>query len=165
MQWFILRVEGRKVKQAADILGGYVPTMERLTKPAKKKQPVVSRVPIFPGWVFVPYQQHLYRAAGLAPGVRGFMRYGRQGLLLLSEGDMARLKAIEDQQLPATTPSGVPVIAVGDQVQVSGLLQGMTGVVLELTGSEAVVDVGGNYPVTVDCCLLLPVDVNIRAIG
>lgn len=159
-QWFILRVEGRKLKQVAEILGGYVPTMERLTKPARKKQPVVSKVPIFPGWVFVPYLPHLYRAAGMAPGVRGIMRYGKKGVLLLEPEDMQRLRDIERTRLPAATPSGVPVVAVGDRVEVQGLLAGMTGTILSVQGNNAVVDLGGNIPITVDCCLLLPLGVN-----
>jgi len=158
-QWFILRVEGKRLKQVADILGGYVPTMERLTKPARKKQPVVSQVPIFPGWVFIPYRTELYLAAGFAPGARGIMKYGRKGVLLLDEEDMQRLKAIEGGQLPAVTTSGVPVLAIGDRVEIRGLLMGMQGTIIDLRGSDAVVDVGGNMPITVDCCLLLPLGI------
>ena len=160
MQWFILRVEGKKLKQVAGILGGYVPTMERLTKPARKKQPVVSQVPIFPGWVFVPYLPHLYRAAGMAPGARGIMKYGRKGVLLLEDADMQRLREIERTRVPAATPSGIPVLAVGDRVEVQGLLAGMVGTIVSMNGRNAVVDVGGNIPITIDCCLLLPLGVN-----
>jgi transcription antitermination factor NusG len=159
-RWFVVRAEGRRVMAVADALGGYAPTMERLTKPARKKQAVVSRVPIFPGWVFVPYTEAAYHECRTLQGVRGVMRYGKRGVLLLGPDDMERVQWIEKQQRVVLTDSQSPVWAIGDSVEVQGLLAGMQGIIVGIKGQNATVDVGANFPVTVHCCLLATLGVS-----
>lgn len=155
--WFVVRCEGRKLERVRVALGGYVPTIERMTKPSRKKVAVVSRVPIFPGWVFAPFVPEVYRLVGLIDGVRGVMKYGRQGVLLLGDSDMeqlrlteARMKALE--VLPSADPSYR--WTVGEATLVMGLLNGMPGHITRLYNQEADVDVGGNFPIRVPYGLL-----------
>lgn len=156
-QWFIIRCEGRKIKTVASDLGGYLPVMQRLTKPARKKQPVVSEVPLFPGWVFVPFMPQLYQRAPLLAGVRGIMKYGRMGPLFLNDWDMDRIREIE-QTMPSVVVERIRnPYSVGDTVEVLGLLAGMRGTVTRVRGEELVVDVGGNFPISVNHCLVAPI--------
>lgn len=93
--WIILRCEGKKARFIAEEIGGYRPVVRRMTKPARKKQPVESQVPVFPGWVFWEFDEDRYSSVLQMSGVHGSMKYGRLGTMTLDNDDIERVKEIE----------------------------------------------------------------------
>lgn len=157
--WFVLRVERKHLRPVAEELAGYVPMMRRMTKPSRKKQAVLSEVPIFHSWCFIPYSHHNYATCMTLDGVRGIMKYGRMGVLFLRPDDMDRLREIEGVKQAETTPlpdQPLQSFSLGDSVTLSGLLEGMEGTVVGIVGAgwHIKVEVAGGYPITLDYCLL-----------
>lgn len=156
MEWMVLMVESRKLGILELETGGYVPRIERLTKPSRKRQPVVSRVPLFPGWIFVPYTPESYNSCRRMPGVLRAMTYGRLGVLLLNEKDMECLREIEaTQPRVVLSEENTWDWQVGEKIVINGVLGGLEGLIVDVQKRPyLVVDVGGAVPFTVDHCLV-----------
>lgn len=152
--WMIVRCESKRMKVVSEGLGGWYPVMERMTKPRGKHQAVVSEVPVFPGWVFMPYDEELVARIADQPGVHGVVKYGRQGVMLLRAGDIERLREIELKL--AEGPEEVNVIwAVGMVVSVMGPFEGMYAVIEAVAeGGQVIVFLDEKFRATVDSCLL-----------
>lgn len=156
MQWFVGIFEGRRVKEAALELRGYVPLVTRVTKPSRKRQPVLSEVPIFHGWVFIRYTQELYKRSHEIRGYRNVMKYGKLGVLLLDTGDMDRLREIEGRLAePELELTPRETFKPGELVSVGGLFDGVEGKVVGTRSDGYIqVDINGNFPIFIEGCLL-----------
>ena len=144
--WVILRVRGRHSLRITEEVGGFRPEYRRWTKPARKKKPVISRVPLFSGWVFLEYTEEAYKKAMGVPGVYGAVKYGRRGPLLLTDDDMERIVAMQDMadQAPGQDEGDEDIRSrwsIGDEVQIE--LLGLTGRIIGFKGNDAQVEVRG----------------------
>lgn len=158
--WFIVRADSRHLNEVKDALEGYVPVMRRLTRPAGKRKPVVSSVPLFPGWVFVPYTR--YRDVSGVSGVYGIVKYGRMGPLWLTNQDIDIVRKIEeDWSNPSLDRVSKPVgFAVGDRVRFTFSSRSWVGTISEIKSTGYVtIDIGCNFKPVVDHCLLTPAGV------
>jgi len=155
--WFILRVDRFHLNEVALELNGYLPTYKRMTKPSRKHQPVLSEVPIFGSWVFVPYIAVNYERCRRVDGVKGVMRYNGDTLWLTAE-DLELIRLIEDQKASDEPGPNEPLqsFVIGERVKVGGLMQGLEGVVAAIIGAgwEIKVLIDGSHYVTIDYCLL-----------
>lgn len=142
MKWYIVRVESRRAATVAENLGGLYPCWMRWTKPSGKRTAVMSAVPCFPGWVFLPMSGYGREMEEL--GVLGVMKYGRMGPLLLDERDMDRVReiaSVKEEKMVPMEKRAKP--AVGDVIDVGW---GLSGTVLSVGPAYATVDVGGSLP-------------------
>jgi transcription antitermination factor NusG len=156
--WMVVRAEKGKAKLVAEALEGYVPVERYWTKPARKHTPVVSELPLFPGWVFAPFSPSDYdRARRCVAWVRGFMRDGRKELILLADDEIEHIRTMEAEQdgveLPSQPEEPTVVWAVGDHVSVLGI----DGIVTKvLKNNTYCVDIAANWPITARGCQIRP---------
>lgn len=131
MRWFILRVAGRKAQGIVETIGeaAWWPTTTRWTKPARKKKPVQTIVPLIPGWIFV--KEDNYGMWNHLEGVYGVLKYGNHGPLFVEDEELDGLRSACHNPNPLLKPdlSGwTPV--VGDRVRLRGLLYGRIGTII-----------------------------------
>lgn len=156
MAWFLARVNSH-IQETAEQLGAYYPVVEKVTRPGRKRQPVISRVPVLPRVLIVDLERY-YEVLSL-PNVRGSVKVHKK-LLLLEEDDMERLRQIEEEnrvKLPFDWSQPELILNPGDQVEVvSGCLIGKLGVVDRRIDrfSYQVLISGANLPMIFNSCLL-----------
>lgn len=155
-EYFILRADSRKIKRVIEEVGGWTPQMSRWTKPKGKRKPILSQVPIFPTWVFLPFDNDHYHDYKNVAGTRGVLRGSHKKPLILSQEDYEQLHRIEKEWLedPQNPKEYVETLEIGQKVRVDGVLSGAEGVIQGIKGTQVSVNIGGNYPVSVDCCLV-----------
>lgn len=156
MKWFIVRVKRQRIGEAVRELDGWHPCVERMTKPSGKKKAVVSRVPVFPGWVFVEWEAERYL---LADRFGSVIKYGRMGPLFLQEDDMALLHDIVRGVIGGGEEEVDPV-CIGDLVDVV-CFPGISGRVAEIFSDGSVKLVAdGLFDLRVQGCLLRKKELN-----
>ena len=157
-QYFILKVDSRKIKRVLEETGGWTPMMLKWTKPARKKKPVKSEVPIFPTWVILPFDNNHYHEHQKVVGVKGILRGTHKQPLLIPQDDLDRLKEIEGLMLvdPDKGLAWEETLEIGQEVTVDGVLGGVPATISSLKGDQVSVNIGGNYPIEVNRCLIRP---------
>lgn len=149
MRWFVLRAEGKKIANISNLIGDdlvWQPLERFMTKPARKRKPVLSSRPLIPGWLFV--QESAYRLHDWpeVQGVHGVLKYGRLGTIFVDDEDLNGLRSACDYvpESPQAEPSTlVDDIPVGTSVKLRGILYGRLGVLQGYTeDGYAIVDVG-----------------------
>lgn len=159
-EYFILRVNSRKWKRVLQETGGWTPMMAKWTKPKNKKKPVRSVHPIFSSWVILPFDHNHYHEHKGVYGVRGVFKGPNKKPVILRPHDYQALKDMEERELSFdpdegwTRPNQLKDIKIGSQVRVDGVLGGIDGVVMGVRGGQVSVNIGGNHPIWVDCCLI-----------
>lgn len=147
--WFILRVQGRKVSSVVEALGAencWRPEVRRWVKPRGKHKPVEVGVPLIPGWLFV--RSGLYGQFDGVSGVWGALKYGRLGPIFITDSDLDGLRSACEAPQGALDGGG-EAIPVGTPVKLFGPLAGLSGIVrryardgyagVELEGREVLV--------------------------
>lgn len=136
--WLLLRSKPRQESLALESLGArgletYCPRI--LQRPTHRRAPT-GPVPLFTGYVLCHGSlQDVFHAAGYAPGVRGFVRFGERFAALDGE-DVARLRDSESGR-GYLVPQDVRVLAArGSRVRiVDGAFKGYQGIVMDYCSS------------------------------
>lgn len=143
MDWFILRVAGRRTEWVMSVISRencWRPLQILWTKPARKHKPIPVQKPLIPGWLFVRSSQY-----GLwedLEGVYGVLRYGRLGTIWMADGDLDGLRSacITSYEAPQGVLDGeVARIPRGTTVKLRGLLFGRSGTLVQYEGDSGYV--------------------------
>jgi transcription antitermination factor NusG len=156
MAWFLARIRAR-IQETAEHLGAYYPVVERVTRPGRKRKPVVSRVPVLPGTLIVDLEWY-YEALSL-PNVRGSVKVNKK-LLILGGDDMERLHQIEEENRIRPLldrPKPELIFNNGDEVKViTGCFIGQLGVIdcrVDRFSYQVLIQ-RANLPMIFNSCLL-----------
>jgi transcription antitermination factor NusG len=153
LSWFLARVK-KHLPQAIEALDAYYPVIERITKPKRKKKPVISQYPILPKTLIV--DENLYDQAMLMPNIRGSVKFNKK-LLILDDADIQRFREIEEENRIREVDELVITFNPGDEVTIlTGCFIGKIAVVEDQVDkySYRVSLNGANFPIIINGCLL-----------
>ena len=165
MDWFLLRVAPQRQGRYVDYMGEFCPDVEiyfpvykRVTRPNGVRRPVVSMVPVFPGYVFGRTQGNLYRMVGGMVPAR-FVRFGGE-MGVVRSSVIEELRRLECTGKLVETVQKVNPYRVGVKVRVHHPVGDLVGVIVKMAGVHRVhIDIDKYRAVVPISCLELCTDV------